>query len=119
MSSCNTSSHKSNIFPEGVLVWSPFLEYIKLFVAEYYGVELELLSAKTRKRKIVFARHVAMFAAHKLTDLSLEKIGIGFGDRDHSTVINALRSIRNQMSVYKEVKDSVEGLIGILSGGEK
>ncbi len=51
----------------------------------------DLLSAK-RTPAVARARHLAMYLARELTPLSLSQIARDF-DRDHSTVIHAIRSV--------------------------
>ena len=101
---------------ESVLVRTPSLREIKEFVAESYGVDVGLLSAPTRKQMIVQPRHVAMFVAKRLTPLSLERIGMAFGGRDHSSVIHAVKSVGNQMDVYPDMVSSVTVIMEKLSG---
>ena len=69
------------------------IEDIKRQVALYYNVPLDLLSAKTRRREVVQARHMAMFFCKQLTAQPLKTIGLRFGGRDHSTVIHACRAV--------------------------
>jgi chromosomal replication initiator protein len=47
-----------------------------------------------RKQHTVLARQMAIFIAHELTNLSLANIGKHFGNRDHSTVLHAIKKIK-------------------------
>lgn len=49
----------------------------------------ELLSDR-RNRRIVDARHAAIYWSARLSDASLPRIGREFGGRDHTTVINSI-----------------------------
>ncbi|MDP4287245.1 MAG: chromosomal replication initiator protein DnaA [Bacteroidota bacterium] len=69
------------------------IETIQRAVAKKFGVEEELLRAKTRKQEVVQARQIAMFLAKELTNHSLKSIGLHFGGRDHSTVIHAVQAV--------------------------
>jgi chromosomal replication initiator protein len=77
--------------------------------ASYFGLSIEDLCGGSRSRVLVTARHIAMYLCRELTDLSLPKIGQQFGGRDHTTVINADRKIRNLMaerrSIYTQVTE--------------
>src|SRR5690606_24814880 len=55
------------------------IEEIQRTVAQFYGQPTEALSAKTRKREVVTARHVAMYFCKRLTTHSLKSIGLRFG----------------------------------------
>lgn len=63
-------------------------------VARHYGITISDLSSKSRKQHTVLARQMAIFIAHELTNLSLANIGKHFGNRDHSTVLHAIKKIK-------------------------
>lgn len=73
---------------------TPSATEIRDLVAEAYGMTIEAIIGKSRKRPIVDARHVAMHFCKQMTSLSLEAIGRRFGGRDHSTVIHACRAVQ-------------------------
>jgi chromosomal replication initiator protein len=73
------------------------IETIQRTVSKKFGIEEELLRAKTRKQEIVEARQVAMFLAKELTNNSLKTIGLHFGGRDHSTVIHAVQTVLDDL----------------------
>jgi len=83
------------------------IEDIQRSVAQYYGLSAELLSAKTRKREVVTARHVAMHFCKHLTTHSLKSIGLRFGGRDHSTVIHACNAIGDRLDLEPAFRDEV------------
>jgi hypothetical protein len=51
------------------------------------------LRGSRRTREIVLVRQLSMYLCYKLTLLSYPSIGRLFGDRDHTTVLNACRNI--------------------------
>lgn len=73
------------------------VNYIQNKVAEFFDVEVVLLKAKTRKRNIVIARQAAMYLTKEFTNMPLKAIGQSFGGRDHSTIIHAIRTVKNLM----------------------
>lgn len=77
-------------------------------VSEYFGVTVEELRDKTRKKEIVIARQIAMYFAKEYTSYSLKSIGYQFGGRDHSTVIHAIQSVSDYMLEGKEIKRFIE-----------
>ena len=83
------------------------IEDIQRLVAQFYGLAPELLSAKSRKREIVTARHVAMYFSKQLTTHSLKSIGLRFGGRDHSTVIHACNTIDDRISLEPAFKTEI------------
>lgn len=73
------------------------IETIQKLVAKSFGIEEELLRAKTRKQEVVQARQVAMYLCKELTPSTLNTIGLHFGGRDHSTVIHAQQTVVDDM----------------------
>ena len=86
------------------------MEDIKVLVASYYSLPVELLAGKTRKHEIVLARQVAMYLAKQLTNLSLKSIGSHFGGRDHTTVLHSIQMIENYFDTDQTVTQTVEHL---------
>lgn len=79
-------------------------------VCNYYGLEPHMLQSNSRKREVVQARQIAMFLSRKYTKVSLTSIGEQIGNRDHATVLYAVKSIQNLVEVDKEVQYSVEAI---------
>ena len=75
---------------------------------EVLSIPEDLVRARTRKREVVQARQIAMFFAKQLTKHSLKTIGQGFGGRDHSTVIHAVRSVEDQIDTDPLFRETVE-----------
>mgnify|MGYP002641197183 FL=1 len=66
-------------------------------VAKHYALTISDLSSKSRKQHHVLARQMAIYICHELSALSLNKIGKQFGNRDHSTVIHAIKKIQEKL----------------------
>ncbi|MGE0763228.1 MAG: chromosomal replication initiator protein DnaA [Bdellovibrionales bacterium] len=88
------------------------IEEIQRLASEHYQVRLPDLKSKTRTKPLVTARQVAMYLVKKHLDKPLVEIGRAFGGKDHTTVINALRRIENQLHKDPEIKKDVEELEG-------
>jgi chromosomal replication initiator protein len=80
-------------------------------VAEKYDVTVDDLISKSRHSKIVQPRFISMFLARKLTDMTTIDIGKEFGDRDHSTVLNAMNNIEKMLKEDEEFREYVDELI--------
>jgi chromosomal replication initiator protein len=63
------------------------IENIQKTVADFYRIKVSDLLSKKRTRQI------AMCLARELTQFSLPEIGAAFGDRDHTTVIYACKTV--------------------------
>jgi chromosomal replication initiator protein len=88
------------------------IDDIQKLVADHYKVRLPDLKSKTRTKPLVIARQVAMFLVKKHLDRSLVDIGRSFGGKDHTTVMNALRRIEDQLNKDSEIKRDIEELEG-------
>jgi len=69
------------------------VEGIQKTVAEYFKIKISDMHSKRRSRNIARPRQVAMALAKDLTPMSLPEIGEAFGNRDHTTVLHACRTI--------------------------
>jgi chromosomal replication initiator protein len=66
---------------------------IQKTVAEYFKIKMSDMHSKKRSRNVARPRQVAMSLAKDLTPMSLPEIGEAFGNRDHTTVLHACRTI--------------------------
>jgi chromosomal replication initiator protein len=69
------------------------VEGIQKTVAEYFKLKVSDMHSKKRSRNVARPRQVAMALAKDLTQMSLPEIGEAFGNRDHTTVLHACRTI--------------------------
>ncbi len=86
------------------------IEYIQKLVCDYFGITIDQVKSKTRKREIVQARQISMYFAKDLTKSSLKTIGMHFGGRDHSTVIHACQTVNDLIETDKKFRQDVEEL---------
>ena len=86
------------------------VDFIQKTCSDYFGIKLDDLKAKTRKKEIVNARHVAMYFCKEFTNHSLKSIGYHFGGRDHSTVIHAVQTVNDLMETDNSFKNAVNDL---------
>ena len=69
------------------------VEGIQRAVADYFKIKPADMHSKRRTRNIARPRQVAMALAKDLTQMSLPEIGEAFGNRDHTTVLHACRTV--------------------------
>ncbi len=89
-------------------VVAPSIDTIKGLCAAHFGVTVTDVVSARRDQQTVIARHVAMLLARQMTKHSYPVIGRQFGNRDHSTVLDAVRSIQGRMRRDPTIADSVE-----------
>lgn len=75
------------------MIAGPSIQDVKLAAAHHFGVKPSEIDGPRRDRQLLHVRHIAMAAAKRITSASLPQIGRRFGNRDHSTVIHAVRRI--------------------------
>jgi chromosomal replication initiation ATPase DnaA len=56
------------------------------------------ITGKTRKREIVYQRHIMMHLIHSTNKYSLKAVGKMFGNRDHSITLYATEKVLNFLS---------------------
>lgn len=69
------------------------LDDILRVLEERYKVGRSDVLSKRRSRHLVHARHMGMYLARELTNLSLSEIGKAFGGRHHTTVKSACKKV--------------------------
>lgn len=82
---------------------------IRDLVIDQFKVSEEELKSKSRKRSITYPRQIAMYLTRKFTQDSLADIG-GLYNRDHSTVMHAIKVITRDMARHSATKEQVEML---------
>ncbi len=68
---------------------------IKKTVADYFNIRVADLESKSRARAVTRPRQLAMHLSKQLTQHSLPDIGKSFGNRDHTTVLHACKTMKS------------------------
>lgn len=84
-------------------------ETIRDLIGCQFRVSVDDLRSRSRKRTIAFPRQMAMYLTRKFTNQSLADIGNMY-NRDHSTVLHAIKIITREMSQQSSVRQQVEML---------
>jgi chromosomal replication initiator protein len=90
------------------------IEEIQRRVAEHWKIRLADMASPRRARTVARPRQVAMYLAKQLTSRSLPEIGRKFGDRDHTTVMHAVKRVTELMTRDAAFADDVELLRRLL-----
>ena len=70
-----------------------------------FGVDMKSINSKSRKREIVWARQAAMSLCKKYTTQSVSRIGQVVGNRDHATVLHALKNVEDLLDSDAEFRE--------------
>ena len=71
----------------------PSIDTIKRMCAGVYGITLIDMDSRRRDRRTAHARHLAMWLTRELTSHTAPVIGRHFGNRNHTTVLDAIRKV--------------------------
>ena len=91
------------------------IEDILRIVSRHYAVTRADIVSDRRHRSVVWPRQIGMYLAKQLTSRSLPEIGRRFGDRDHTTVLHAIRKIDRELEGNTRLRDEIETLKSQLS----
>ena len=69
------------------------IEFIQKVVASYFNLNIDEMLSQRRSRSLARPRQIAMYLSKNLTTNSLPDIGRKFSNRDHTTVIHAVKKI--------------------------
>ena len=86
------------------------VEDIQRAVCHHFHLRSIDLTSKDRHKSIAFARHVAMYLCKQRLKCSFPEIGRAFGNRDHTTVMSAVRKIEAQRDTDPQVRAHIEAL---------
>ena len=96
---------------------APTFQEVMEAVSSYYSVSVQDMMSTSRVRQTLIPRQIAMFLGWKHLRISYVRLGEYFGNRDHTTVINAVRKIAGEMQndsqMLREVR-ALEQEIGVV-----
>jgi chromosomal replication initiator protein len=86
------------------------IESVQKTVAAHFSVRVTDLKGPRRHQGISRPRMIAMYLSRQLTGASFPEIGLRFGGKDHSTVINACKRIESIQADDRELRATVDTL---------
>ena len=90
------------------------VDKIQNTVSNFFNIPLSEMLSQRRSRPLARPRQIAMFLAKKMTTRSLPEIGRRFANRDHTTVIHAVKTITRLIEKDAEMKKNVNQLKSLL-----
>ena len=84
------------------------VESIQNLVASHFNLNIQELLSPRRSRSLARPRQIAMYLAKQYTTNSLPDIGRKFSNRDHTTVIHAVKKINELIKKDNEIRESIE-----------
>ena len=89
-------------------------DQIKKVVAEYYSLTTSQLVSKSRTNVLTIPRHIAIYLCRSLLNMTFEDVGKEFGNRDHTTIMNAclkIENLYNEDQAYKLAINKIKKLL--------
>jgi len=83
------------------------IEFIQKVVASYFNLNIDEMLSQRRSRSLARPRQIAMYLSKNLTTNSLPDIGRKFSNRDHTTVIHAVKKIGELMKNDHDIDKSI------------
>ena len=83
------------------------IESIQNMVAAHFNLDIQEMLSARRSRSLARPRQIAMYLAKQHTTNSLPEIGRKFSNRDHTTVIHAVKKIGELIKKDNEIKHNI------------
>ena len=90
------------------------VDKIQNIVSNYFNIPLSDMLSQRRSRPLARPRQIAMYLAKKMTTRSLPEIGRRFANRDHTTVIHAVKTITRLSEQDDEMKKNINQIKSLL-----
>ena len=90
------------------------IDKIQTMTSNFYSISLNDMLSPRRSRPLARPRQIAMYFAKKLTTRSLPEIGRKFANRDHTTVIHAVKTVEKLLQNNDEIKKNIEELKSLI-----
>ena len=74
---------------------------IQKITADHFNISISDLKSNKKGREFSYPRHLAMYLCRNLTYLPFKKIGEDFGNKNHTTVIHAVKRIEKDKDIKK------------------
>jgi|TARA_B110001452_G_scaffold266578_1_gene273822 chromosomal replication initiator protein len=90
------------------------IDKIQNVVCNFFDIALGEMLSQRRSRPLARPRQIAMFLSKKMTTRSLPEIGRRFANRDHTTVIHAVKTITRLSENDEEMKKNIQQIKSLL-----
>ncbi len=90
------------------------VDKIQNTVSGFFNISLNEMLSQRRSRPLARPRQIAMYLSKKLTTRSLPEIGRRFANRDHTTVIHAVKTITKLLQENEEMSKNINQITSLL-----
>jgi chromosomal replication initiator protein len=94
------------------------VEDIQRAVCHHFHLTNAELLSKDRHKSVAFARQVAMYLCRQRLKCSFPELGRAFGNRDHTTVMSAVRRVEALRQKDPQVNAHLEAIVQKLASAD-
>ena len=96
----------------------PTPELIIQQTARYYSIKEEDIRGQSRSKNTALARHISMYLIRTLTNMPLVEIGSEYGNRNHSTVINSIKTVETMLKNDPKAAATIRDITSNINSSE-
>ena len=86
------------------------VQTVQSVIEEQYGVTHEELIGPRRNANIAKARHIAIYLAIEMCEMTTTAVGAEFGNRNHSTVSTSYKKVQKMIQEDRTVTEDLKSL---------
>ena len=86
------------------------VETVQKVIEDFYHVSHNDLIGPRRTADIKNARHVAVYLALDMCEMTMTSVGAAFGGRDHSTVVNSIKVVEKRLKADRSFVEDLQQL---------
>lgn len=83
-------------------------EYIIDIVADHFSLDKDALLSTKKTQELTVPRQICMYLCNELTNLTQKEIAGKLKRKNHTTVIHAINKINNELSVDKDLQNTIQ-----------
>lgn len=90
------------------------IDKVQQVIANHYNISVDNLKSKKRNAEISEPRQIAMYICRNIFNEPLQKIGIEFGGKNHTTVMHSVNKIEQELKVNPEFNVEIQKIINMI-----
>src|SRR5574344_160598 len=90
------------------------IDKVQQVIANHYNISVDNLKSKKRNAEISEPRQIAMYICRNIFNEPLQKIGIEFGGKNHTTVMHSVNKIDNELKSNPEFNVEIQKIINMI-----
>ena len=90
------------------------IDKVQQLIASNYNLTVDDLKSKKRNAEISEPRQIAMYICRNVLNESLQKIGIEFGGKNHTTVMHSVNKIEKELEKNPSLKIEIQKIVNLI-----